>query len=674
VASLAPKAYRWPRRTDRQRGDLKTDISTTMISLFRNFFQSKIGLPIFIGFLIIVALAFAASDISGSSTFGGIAGSEDVAVVGEERITANELRGAVNNGLARARDENPTITMPQFVAGEGLSRELELLIDRYAVGQFAEEIGLRAGQNLVNSEILQIGAFRSLTGEFDEATYRAALRDRNITDAVLRKDIADGLLAQMVLRPAFAAPQLPEAAARQYAALVLERRRGQVALIPSDAYAPEKAPSDRVLEAFYSETRQRFVRPESRTLRFAAFGVGDLPEPAEPTPAQIAARYEANPEAYAAQDRRGFTAFVVPTREGAQALVERVRGGLSLEAAAAQAGFAVSDSDPLDREALAQATSFALAEAIFAGEEGAIVDPARSALGWYVARIDTVERVPARSLADARGEIAAQIREQARAAALADLSTRIEQRVDDGTSLTDVAREFDLEVTTIDGVTADGRIAGNAQGTVSPAVQPLIETAFQMDEGEPQLAEIVPGAQFVVFDVPRITASAAPPLSDIRQTVVEAWRRARGSQAAKAAADRILAAVRGGKEVAAALQEENVNLGRLERIDLARRELLAQTRGNVPAPLVLMFSMAEGSTKVLEGANDAGWYLVNLDEIVTEPVDDNPEILAQTRAQLAPAIINEYNAQLTRAIRQSVGVERNAEAIEEVRRALAGES
>ena len=146
-----------------------------MISLFRNFFQSKIGLPIFIGFLIIVALAFAASDISGSSTLGGLAGDEKVAVVGGEDITNTELTGAMNNALNRARQENPTITMPQFVAGGALDGELDLLIERFAVGIYAQEYGLRAGDNLVNSEILKIQAFRSLTGEFDENVYRSAL-------------------------------------------------------------------------------------------------------------------------------------------------------------------------------------------------------------------------------------------------------------------------------------------------------------------------------------------------------------------------------------------------------------------------------------------------------------------------------------------------------------------
>ena len=66
-----------------------------MISLFRNFFQSKIGLPIFIGFLILVGFAFAMADVSGSSTFGGLSGDDKVAVVGGEDITSNEMNDLI---------------------------------------------------------------------------------------------------------------------------------------------------------------------------------------------------------------------------------------------------------------------------------------------------------------------------------------------------------------------------------------------------------------------------------------------------------------------------------------------------------------------------------------------------------------------------------------------------
>lgn len=656
------------------RGPFWTDSNFTMISLFRNFFQSKIGLPIFIGFLLIVALAFAATDISGSATFGGLSGDDDIAVVGDERITANEMNGAMRNALDRARQQDPTITMPQLIAEGGLEREIDLLIDRYAIGVFARQNGLRAGDNLVNSEILQIGAFRGLTGEFDQATYQAALRQEGITDAELRQDIGAGLLAQLVLRPALASPYLPEAAARQYARLVGERREGQIALIPSLQFAPEDDPTSEELSTFYSENRSDFIVPERRTIRVASFGAEAIGEDAAPTRAQIAARYERDAQTYAARERRAISTFVVPTQQGARALVERIRAGTSLEAAAREAGFQVSSGELRDREALASATSSELAQRVFAAGDGDVVEPARSQLGWYVARVDQVERTPARTLEQARDEIAAQLEREAQVGALAELSTEIERLVDTGSSLSEVAERFDLETRVVPGVTADGRLFRTPGQSIDPELRPILATAFQMDESEPQLAEIVPGQQFLVFDVSDITESAAPPIAEVRDEVVLAWRLARGSENAQAVANRILAEVRSGTDLATAVREENAELTQIEDIDLSRRQLLANPQQRVPAPLALFFSMAQGSTKLLEDNNELGWYVVDLDRIVAEPVEEGAEIVEQTQEQLAPALIAEYNAQLTRAIREQVGIERNPEAIEALRRTLAGES
>lgn len=645
-----------------------------MISLFRNFFQSKIGLPIFIGFLILVAFAFAASDLTGSATFGGLTGDDKVAVVGGEGVTAIELQGAVSNGLDRARAQNPTVTMPQFVETGGYEAELDLLIDRMSTGLFAQSYGLRAGDNLVNSEILQIGAFRNLTGDFDQETYQTALRRQGITEAILRKDIGDGLLNQQVLRAAFAAPQMPKAAARQYASLVLERRKGSIALLPSRGFEPEGDPSEEQLATYYAEAREDFIVPERRTIRFAQFGVDSITANLEPSEQQVSDRFARDAEQYGPQERRAVTTFVVPTEDAAQALVERIRSGdASLETAARQAGFNVSASELRDREGMQTASSFALAELVFAAERGEVVDPAQSTLGWYVARVDDIENTPARSLDEVRDEIAQQLRVENQAAQLIELSANIESDVDSGTSLTDVATQYGLEVTSIPSVTEDGQVFGSVQG-LSPALRPVLETAFQMDASEPQLAELVAGTQFLIFDVSEIVESAAPPLDEVRDGAVAGWRRSEGAKAAKEAADRVLAAVESGTPIREALAAEDSALSQVENIDLTRQELLSASGGRIPSALVLLFSMAQGSTKVLEEQGDLGWFIVDLEAIETEEVADDNPVLAQTQTQIGAALSVEYNQQLARAIREEVGVERNEEAIAALRRTLAGEN
>lgn len=643
-----------------------------MISFFRRFFQSKIGLPIVLAFLALIALAFAASDITGSS-FGGVSNSDRVAVVGGEAIPAADLTLAANTALDQVRQQNPTLTMPEFIAEDTLDEVLRQLMDRYAVGRYGAKYGLRSGENLINSEILQIGAFRGLTGEFDPQTYQAALRQRGLTDAVFRRDLNDGLIEQQLLGPALAAPQLPEKIARQYAALVLERRKGEIALIPSAAFAPAGNPTDAQLTAWYRDNRTKFMRPERRTLRFAVFGADTLEVSATPSPAEIAARYKRDAAQYQARERRAFTSFVVPTQDAAKALVARIRGGVSLEAAAREAGFTASTSELRDREGTSGATSFAFAEAGFKAASGGIVEPAQGTLGWYVARVEQVERIPARSLAEATPEITDQLTTEKRGAAVADLTAEIEAEIDGGTALAEVAKAYGLTVETSPALLANGQAFGRPDVQIVPQLFPVLSTAFQMEESEPQLAEVIPGEQFVVFEVARIDEASAPPLAEVREDAIAGWKRAMGAKSAREAADRITAKVRGKTALTAALAAEGKPGFEREVIDLGRRELLAQRQGNLPAPLVLMFSMAEGSVKVLEAPGNLGWFVVSLEDISTAGIEQEPDLVKQTRQQLAPVLSSEYRRQALTAMRAELGTTRNDAAIEAVRKQLAGE-
>lgn len=643
-----------------------------MLSLFRRFFQSKIGLPVFIGFLVLVAFAFAAADITGS-TFSGLSAGSRVALVGKEPIPASEVSSGAQVALEQVRAQfDPTLTMPEFIEQDGLDEVVKQLIDRYAIGVYAQKYGLRAGSNLINSEILKIPGFRGATGDFDQNVYQAALRQRGISDATLRRDLRDGLLEQQMFEATLGAPRMPQKMARQYAALVLERRRGEIALIPSAAFAPAGDPTAQQLEAWYKDNRARFIRPERRVLRFAVFSADQLGAVPAPSEAEIAARFKANADAYKASERRAVSYFIVPTEDAAKSFAQRIGGGLSLEAAARDAGFKIAKGDLRSKDDLANTTSLAFAEGVFKAAERGFVEPARGSLGWYVARVDKVERTPARTLAQVSGEITAQLRQEKLAAAVAQRTSEIEAELDNGTALAEVAKTYDFKVETTPEVLADGRIYGPEGGQIIQELMPLVTTAFQMEESAPQLAELTQGREYIIFDVARIEESRAAPLAEVREAAIAGWKRAEGAKLARTAADRVLKKLSAGTSLAEALAAENKTAIERERIDLKRRDLMARRGGDVPAALVLMFSMAQGSAKKLEAPQDIGWYIVDLAEIASDPVESEPGLVVQTQRQLAPALSREYRAQIAAAIRKEVGVERNEPAIDALRKQLAG--
>jgi len=489
----------------------------------------------------------------------------------------------------------------------------------------------------------------------------------------VRQDIETGLLARQLLAPVSFAPVMPESIGKRYATLLREQRQGAIAVLPSAAYAPQGQPTDAQLQAFYKQASSRFIRPERRVIRYASFGpevVGDLPPPTE---TQITERYNRDKANYAATERRRFTQLVVPTQDAANAILAEVRGGKSLDTAAREKGLATASVGPINQSDFANSTSAAVAQAAFAAAQGSLMQPASTPLGWYLIRVDAIDRQAARSLDQVRAEIAKTLAEEQRRAAFADLTARLEDEFDKGSSLSDVAKELKLQVTSTRPATAEGRIYGTESETVPAILQRALAPAFEMREGEPQVAEVVPGETFLLFDVSDITPSAVAPLAEIRDDVIEAWRRSEGAKAAKGAADRIIERLSKGATLAAAVAaEKKPGVPAPETVNLNREQLASQ--GQVPPSLALFFSMAQGTEKKLEAPAEAGWYVVRLDKVEPGKVDAGDPLIASTLRQLGMVTGEEYAAQFVSAAQGEVGVKRNENAIKAVVAQLTGQA
>lgn len=635
---------------------------------------SKVGAAIMLVFLGLIALSFAGGDIANTGVFGGVSGGDRVAVVGDERIDTSELNGGVRNAFERARQQNPTLTMESFIAAGTLDRVLDELISRAGIGEFAKDYGLRAGKRLVDSEIVQIPQFRNATGNFDREAFLAILGQQGLSEADVRNDFAQGLLARQVLSPVEIGATMPGSVAKRYVALLRESRKGTIAILPSTAYAPTTGPTDAQLQAYYKANTTAYIRPERRVLRWASFGDEVLKDLPAPTDAQIKAYYDANAARYAASERRTFTQLVAPTQQAAQAIEAEVKAGKSLEQAAREKGLSTAKVGPVSQQQLSSQASAAVAQNAFSGAQGALTTPARGGLGWYLLQTDAIERTAARSIDAARAEIVQALTAEHRRQALNDLTARLEEELDSGASLADIAKQHGMTVSTTPAITADGKVYGG-EGEVPQLLVPTLQTAFAMDEEEPQLAEVVPGQAFVIYEASEIIPSAAAPLGEIRERVAADWRKAQGDAGAKAAAERVLQRIKAGATIDAALAAEKRTFPAPDRIDMKREQLTQLAgRGQVPAALALMFSMAQGTSKRLEAPSDNGWFVVQLDQITLGEVTDNDPLLARTRAELGPTVGGEYADQFVKAILKELGVERNQAAIKAVRNQLTGDA
>ncbi len=650
-----------------------------MLSLFRNLLKSKIGAGIALAVLVLITLAFVGGDLTGLGDSTGITAGKSVATVGKDEVEENELGLAAKSALSRVQAQDPTMTMKVLIAQGGLEQVLDELIDRTATAFFGKKIGVVAGDRLIDSEIARIPAFQGVDGKFDQTTFRQLLGQQGLSEKSLREDIAQGLIAQQLMLPAQFGTSMSTFAAKRYAALLDENRAGSVVALPSQLFFPAKEPNDADLQAFYKSHTNAFIRPERRVIRYATFGEDAVKAIPAPTDADIAKRYQADKSIYAAQDNRKITQLIVPTEAAAKAVAAEVASGKTLEAAAQEKGLSAAKLEFFSKDQLSSQFSPAVADAVFAAPVGKLTAPQKSALGWHLIRVEDEQKKPERPLAAVKDEIAAKLSAEKKQAAFTDLLAKIEDEFANGASLVEVAKSLGATVETTAPVTANGQIYGKPGETAPALLQPVLKTAFGMDQEKPQTAQVgkdgnqvAAERNFIVYDVTDITPSAPAPYKEIVGDVKAAWALDKGGAAAKAAALQIQTQIRQGKTVEQAVAAAGKQLP-VEQVSMSRATLTAALRSGrqVPPPVSLMFHMAKGTVKVQSAGQDRGWFVVVLKDVVPGKVE-SPQLVEGTQRELGGQMGQAYTDALGKASRKEVGVTKHDKAIKAVRDQLAG--
>ncbi|MCU6452572.1 SurA N-terminal domain-containing protein [Sphingomonas sp. A2-49] len=642
-----------------------------MLSFFRRIINSKAGIVVTFIVLGVIALAFAAGDVTGlSGSKTGLTG-DAVASVGGQKVVAAELRNRVQTELQAARQQDPTATMEQLLAQGGLQSTLDRTINSLALDAFGHDQGMVVSKRSVDGVIASIPGLRGPNGQFDPNLYQRLLADQKLTDAQIRTDIARDIMAQQLMLPTQGATQVPMKVALPYASLMLERRSGQIGIIPASAADAGPAPTDADLAAFYRRNVARYTVPERRVVRYATVSPDQVKARAVPTDAEVAAAYKQQAGRFAAAEKRTISQVVVADRAGADALAAKVRGGAAIADAARGAGLEPAVQTGVTKTAYAATSSPAIADAAFAAGKGALVGPIRGPLGWIVARVDVIEQTAGKTLEQARPELVADLSKQKLQQALADVHDKLDDALARNATFDEAVADQKLSARTTPALLANGTDP-DAPAKPDPAVVPVVAAAFQMVEGDPaQLVPVGTDGGFAVVAIGRVVAAAPRPLAQVRTQVLADVSADRARTAARKLATVILARVDKGMPLAQAMAASGRRLPPVQPAAASRAQLAAQ-QGNVQPPLALMFSMAQGHAKLLEAPDRAGWMIVKLDTIVPGNAAGTPAAIAGTRGSIARLVGREYAEQFARAVRNVVGVKTDAGALGRVRADLAG--
>jgi peptidyl-prolyl cis-trans isomerase D len=622
-------------------------------------------------FLVAILASFALADMSsvGSGKFGS--GGNNLVRVGDEQITTRDVDSAMRRLLTQARQQNPEATY-QTIANQ-FGPLLESLIDEHALLAFAEDHGFVLSKRIVDAEIAKLPQTRGLDGKFSDQAYAAFLPQQQMTDADLRRLLQAELTQRLVLAPSVVNARVPIGVARPYASMLLEQRLGQVAMIPSELFRAGLNPSDGDLQAYYAQNGRRYIVPEQRVLRIAKISA-DMAPGAQPTESEIAAYYKANQATYGGSETRVISQAVVQDRKVADGIAARARSGATFVAAAAPAGLSAEDISvgPQTRAQFSGLAGDSVAGAAFSAAKGAIVGPVRSDLGWHVIKIDDIRAASGRTLAQAHDEIATLLATNKRKGALTDLVTKVEDQIDDGASFAETAGAAKLAVTTTPAISATGVARGDAAYRFPADLQPALKAGFEMGvDDDPEVVALPDDTGYALVDVENVAEAAPAPLASIRDRVREDWINHKASDRAKAAASQISAKVARGIELSKAVAEAGVNLPPVQPMN-ARRIQLSSAPADAVAPLKMLFTLAEGKSRLVADPQGRAFFVVKTLKITPGNALSSPTLIAQTQAAFQQTASDELGAQLMAAMKADQKVKRNEDAIAASKQRITG--
>lgn len=638
-----------------------------------SFFRSALRSPLVLGLFGLILVAFVITGVNSPSDLGALATGDKIASIGSQSVSVADAEQRVKNSLDAARQEQPGMDMLAFANGGGIEGTIDGLIDRISLEEFGERNGMSVSKRQVDGEISSIAAFNGPTGKFDPNIFRQVLSQRRLLEKDVRLDFSRQIISAGVLAPATIGARGSANLVTPYAALVLEERSGQVAFVDNRRIAIGAPPTSLELNTFYQRNAVRYTVPETRSVRYAVFDRDRFKTSAAPTEAEIAAAYKKNSAAYAATETRGFEQVIVQSEAVAKTIAAKASAGTALGAAAKASGFEATRLDPQDKQAFTGLTSGAMANAAFAATNGSVLAPMKSALGWHVIKVSSINITPAKTLSAVRGDIAAELGKVKIDGALADFVAKIEDAIADGSTFEDVVKAEKLNVISTPAVTAAGIAPDTPAYKAPPEIPAILKEAFQDEaDADAAVATLSPGAVYALYDLDRINAAAPRPLAAIKDTVTRDFLVERIARASRKIADSIAARVTKGMPLSAAIADAGVRIDTPVPVSGKRRDLAKDKDGNVPPALALMFSIAPKRAKTVEAPGKQGWFIVYLNEIKVGDPKSDPTLIPQMAAEFSQLLSAEYTKQLTTAIRADLGVSKNDAAIKKLRKTLTG--
>ena len=434
--------------------------------------------------------------------------------------------------------------IPAAVQKSAQDQLLESLISDALVSQHTEKLGYRVSDAELIARIRSFPAFQ-VAGQYSADAAKEVLAENRLSIDDFKDEMRSDLRRQQLLDGIVSSDFVTPTEGARAQELRDQEREIQYAIVPADRYKSDAPIDAAAIEAYYKAHQADYLIPESVDLRYAQLTLAQVASSQTVTDADLQAAYNKEKSRFVLPERREASHILIPFGKDPAAALKQANEILAM-AKSGQDFAALAKKYSQDPGSAKNGGSLGwidrsgfvapFADALFNMKSvGDIVGPVKTQYGYHIIKLDGIQPGRTKTLAEARPELEAQLKQSQATNRFGDIEDSLQGRLQDpGVTLASLAKEFNLTPGEIPQFMAG---TGGAPLGQAKALQSQVFGATAVATGTLGGPVILDNSKMAIFEVAARQPAHVKPLADVRDTIVAALQKQRETDAALAAAN-----------------------------------------------------------------------------------------------------------------------------------------
>ena len=434
--------------------------------------------------------------------------------------------------------------IPAAVQKSAQDQVLETLISDALVSEHTQKMGYRVSDPELLAAVRSFPAFQ-VGGQYSADVAKEVLAENRLSLDTFQDEMRSDLRRQQLLDGIVSSEFVTPAESARARALRDEEREIQYAIIPASGYKSDAQINPAAIDAYYEAHQADYLVPAAVDLRYAQLTLAQVAGTETVSDADVQKAYDKEKSGFVQPERREASHILIPFGKDPAAALKQANEVLAL-AKSGQNFAALAKKYSQDPGSAQNGGSLGwmdhsgfvapFADALFGIKSvGDIVGPVKTQYGYHIIRLDGIQPGGTKTLAQARPEIEAQLKQNAAKNRFGDIEDKLQDRLQDpGVTLDSLAKEFNL---TTGEVPQFLQTTGGAPlGQAKPLQNQVFGGTAIADQtlGGPVILD---NDKMAIFEVVARHSPHVKPLADVRDSIVAALQKQREADAALAAAN-----------------------------------------------------------------------------------------------------------------------------------------